>query len=1102
MKNFRTGIESLSPQQGTGLENGILEKDSSTQNRPPGPLSFGQESLWLFDQLGSNRSAYNLPQAFGLCGPLRIEPLQRALEHIVQRHESLRTNFISGNDAPMQIVRENKKFILPVIDLSAFSDLERENEVHQRLEKEGQRPFDLAQDPMLRALLLKLGDDDHILFLCVHHIAADDWSLGLLHKELSALYENFCAEKSSPLPDLDFQYSEFALQQRQPSESIARQSAYWKERLAGELPMLALSTDRPRPAQPTFRGAREQFKFPPSLLSALKDLSRREKATIHAVSLAAFEILLQRYSRQDDILVGCPIGTRHRRDLENLIGFFINTVPLRGDLSGNPAFQIFLRQVNRDVLGALTNQEVFWERLIQDLKLPRQPGRNPLFQVVFQYLPMPVQCPHLSGLAVEFFPVNTNGSQFDLALTLRSDGDDLLGELEYSTDLFNRATVRRMLGHYQILLESIVANPMQKIARLPLLTEEEKHQLLFDWNSVETSPEKIIPIHRLIEEQAARVPNQIAVRCGEKTLSYAELNRRANQLARYLNKIGAAPETPIGLCCERSPEMILAILAILKSGAAYVPLDPNYPKERLKLMLAATRAPIILTHSKLLENLPAHDGKIICIDTDWESIAKEGSENLDRPVSSENLAYIIFTSGSTGQPKGVLITHGNLSHSVAARLAHYPQLVKNFLLTFSFAFDGSVAGIFWALTSGGALTLPEEGSHQDPAELARIIERTKVSHTICLPSVYSLILENAEPEDLASLETVVVAGETSGNEVVEKHAKMIPGASLFNEYGPTEGTIWSTMAMLHPNREGKVTIGKPIRNVQVYLLDAEQSLVPAGVPGEIFIGGAGVARGYLNHPELTAEKFIPDPFRQNSGARLYRTGDLARFLDDGKIEFLGRLDHQVKIRGYRIELGEIETVLRNHPAVRDAVVIVRQETSGEKSLVAYAAASPESALKKSELRAFLKAKLPEYMLPSAFVILDELPLHPNGKLNRKALPAPDFRAEEANFAAPRTPVERQVAQIWIELLKVEPIGVNDNFFDLGGHSLLATQVVSRTRSLHRRELTLREFFNAPTIAGLSALLENSDETKSALPSIVPLSRKTKTDSAHELAVKV
>lgn len=1103
MSQLEERVRSLSPEKRLLLEARLMGKREparSAISRPVEmehtPLSFGQESLWLFDQLDFNRQAYNLPQAFQIGGPLQFEPLRKALETIVARHEALRTNIRLADGAPMQVVSEPASFALPMIDLSPLPSAQREQTASRHLETEGQRPFDLQNDLLLRASLLKLGAEEHILFLCAHHIACDDVSLKLLHRELSIFYDNFCAGKPSPLPVPEFQYRDFARRQREQfhSRAMAGQIAYWKERLAGELPCVELPGDHPR-ARQTFRGNCETFQFLPGLLPELRELSRREKVTVHVVALAVFQILLQRYTRQDDLIVGTPISTRHQRETQNLIGFFVNTVPLRGDLSGNPTFLELMRQVHRHMLGALANQEIFPEQLVRELKLPRQAGANPLFQTIFQFLATPAESLALSGLSVEFIHVNTRASHFDLALTLRGDGEFFSAEADYNADLFEAATIRRLMGRYQNLLESAVTNPEQKIGDLRLLTRAEEQQILSGFNSTTVSPAKPVFVHQLFETQAARVPDAVAVRCGDRTWSYSELNERANQLAHFLGKNGIGHETPIAVCFERSPEMILAVFALLKCGAAYVPLDPGYPGERLAFMLNETKAAFVLTTRRLAQNLPRHCGKNICIDSDWGIIGRETTENPKIEISPDALAYIIFTSGSTGRPKGVQVTHGNLAHSTGARLDYYTEPVQNYLLTFSLAFDASVAGIFWPLCSGGTLTICEDGSQQDPVEMIRLIQRARVSHVIFLPSVYELILENAAPDELCSLKTAVVAGEASEMSLVKKHARQLPDVWLFNEYGPTEGTVWCTVEKLHPNRIDKVTIGKPIRNAQVYILDPNRNLVPIGVPGELCIGGAGVARGYLNNAELMREKFFPDPFSSDKEARLYRTGDLARFLPDGKIEFRGRIDDQVKVRGYRIELGEIEAALRLHPAIRESAVIAREDASGQQSLVAYVVAS-QPAPKSSELRAFLKINLPDYMVPSAFVVMEKLPSHPNGKINRKALPAPDIEPEAENFVAPRTPVERQIAQIWTDLLKIKFVGVHDNFFDLGGHSLLATQVVSRIRSIHPGAPSLRDFFKSPTIAGLSVILENSSKTGPALPGIVPLPRKSSDLRAH------
>ena len=611
-------------------------------------------------------------------------------------------------------------------------------------------------------------------------------------KNLTSLYKGFSAGEPSALPELDFQYSDYAICQRErfQGEFAARQIAYWKDRLAGDLPVLELRTDRTRPAEQTFRGAVRSFKFSSHLLGAVKELSRRENVTVYSTLLAAFQILLQRYSAQDDILVGSPVGARHRTDTEKLIGYFINTVVLRSDLAGNPTFPQLLQQVHNNVLGALTNQDVPLERLVEELKVPRRAGYNPLVQVLFQYLAAPIHLPQFSDVTVEAMPLSTPTAKFDLTLTMRGSSGSLTGEIEFKTDLFEDDTIARLFGHYQTLLDAIVANPGRKIAGLPLLTTVERHQL---WNDAEVSHPKFDFIHALFEQQAVRNPNQIAVCYGNDALSYADLNRRANQLAHHLKKLGVGPETLVGLCMERSVEMILGILAILKAGGAYVPLDPGYPKERLAHMLEETNSPVVLTNKNLLEKIPQHHGQNLCIDTDWPTIASESEENCQSNVAPENLAYVIFTSGSTGKPKAVLVTHANLFHSTTARLVYYRDPVKNYLLISSLSFDSSVAGIFWTLASGGTLTLPQEGLHQDPGELIRLIQKNHISHFLSLPSLYHLILEIAAPQQLASLKVVIVAGESCRPELVERHHKKLKGnddaprtepTTLYNEYRP------------------------------------------------------------------------------------------------------------------------------------------------------------------------------------------------------------------------------------------------------------------------------------------------------------------------------
>lgn len=1038
------------------------------------PLSFGQESLWFLDQLESESALYHVPQAIRLRGPLNVEALRKSFEIILERHESLRTRFVSVAGKPMQFVSPHQPFVLPVVDLTGISDAERAWEIESRLDSEFRRPFNLAEDLLLRAGLLRLHEDEFILSINLHHIAADAWSVQLLHEELTALYESFCSGNAAFLPELECQYADFAVYQRElfQGEFAAGQIAYWKERLAGELPVLKLPTDRPAPERQTFRGALRHFNFSNTLRKALKEICCREKVTAFAVTLAAFQILLQRYSRQDDILIGCPMATRPQRKLESLIGYFVNTIVVRGDLSGNPTFLEFLYQLNRHIIGALSHQDVPLEHLVEELNVPRQPGRNPLVQVCFQFLAEPTSLPKFSNLAVEPIPIDPHIAKFDLTLVLSEASDGLVGEVEYNIDLFDRATIDRMIGHYETLLQSIVANPAQRIGELPLLTKKEEQQLLVEWNETAVPFPDELSLVDLFETQAAANPEAIAVIFEQEQLTWRELNERANRLAHHLKKLGVQCDELVGICMERSVEMLVAVHGVLKAGAAFFPLDPEYPSERLLYLLRDAQAPVLLCQKRFAEMAITEQTKVICLDAAWETFAGESSENIEVKPAAEDLAYVIYTSGSTGQPKGVMVPHRAICNHLFWMQSCFPLARPDRLLQkTSFSFDVAIWEIFAHVVSGVSLVMAKPGGHRDTAYLSELMAAKKIALLQTTPSALRALVAEPEFQNCKSLRYVMCGGEEMPADLPSQFAS-ISKAQLCNAYGPTEAAIDSTF-WLCPRQFDRtiVPIGRPIPNAEIYLFDAHLQLVPVGVPGELCIGGRGLARGYWRRPELTAEKFIRHPFRKNREARLYKTGDLARYLPNGDLEYLGRIDHQVKVRGFRIELGEIETMLRTCPAVREAVVAARANSSGENLLVAYWVAAAESAPTDSQLRAFLKTKLPDFMVPATFVKLESLPLMPSGKVDRNALPAPNFAPDASQFIPPRTLMEQQLAEIWVELLRLERVGVHDNFFDLGGHSLLATQAVSRMRFLNCGELTLREFFNSPTIAQLSAQLE-------------------------------
>ncbi len=1046
---------------------------SRRDNPGESPLSFAQERLWFLDQFIPHNPAYNIPIAFRIEGQLNNGVLEQCLNEIVQRHETLRTKFIAEEGRPIQATFPKFNLSIHYVNFENFVEKQLQSITIRLAVEEAQKPFDLTRDALVRAKLLCLSAEEHVLLLTMHHAVSDGWSLGVLLRELAVLYEAFSKGKPSPLPVLPIQYGDFAVWQRQrlQGEVLETQLDYWKQNLSGSLPVLDLPTDRPRPSRQTFRGAKRSLNFPKPLLEALKTLSQQQGVTLFMTLLTAFKVLLYRYTGQEDILVGAPVAGRNQIETENLIGFFVNVLVLRTDLSGNPTFRDCLERVRKVVLGAYNHQEVPFEKLVETLQPERDLSYSPLFQVMFALQNTPMPSLEFSGLTLSPLAVDNGTAKFDLTLDLSETSDGIDGFIEYNTDLFDGDTIARMVGHFQTLLEAIAANPQQRVSELPLLTAAERHQLLVEWNDTQAEYPKDVCIHQLFEAQVEQTPEAVAVVFEDQQLTYRELNTRANQLAHHLQTLGVGPEIMVGICIERSLEMVVGLLGILKAGGAYVPLDPAYPQERLAFMLSDSQTPVLLTQKKLMTGLTDQKARVVCLDTDWEVISQEHEGNLVSDVKPRNLAYTLYTSGSTGRPKGVVIEH----HSPVA-LLHWAREVftaeqlAGVLASTSICFDLSVFELFVPLSWGGKAILAENALYLPTLSAAQDVTLINT-----VPSAIAELLRiDGVP---TSVQTVNLAGEPLQNSLVQKLYQQDTIQQVFNLYGPSEDTTYSTFVLLKKGDRQSPTIGRPIANTQIYILDAHLQPVPIGVRGELHISGAGLARGYLNHSELNEEKFIFNSFRNKPGTRLYKTGDLARYLPDGNIEFLGRIDHQVKIRGFRIELGEIEAVLAQHPEVREAVVIAREDQINNKHLVAYVVPpNQEEGTTPSELCRFLKKKLPDYMVPSAFVSLEAMPLTPNGKIDRRALPVPDqgSRSElEGIFVAPRTPVEEEMARIWAEVLGIKQIGVHDNFFELGGHSLLATQLISRLREAFQVELPLRDLFEAPTVADQTLAIEKS-----------------------------
>jgi amino acid adenylation domain-containing protein len=1059
------------------------------------PLSFAQQRLWFLDQLFPGSPLYNIPTFIRARGRLNLRALEKCFSEIVSRHKVLRTTFSTREGQPVQIIAPAAPQLFTVVDLSELPSAQRESEAKRLAARQAVQGFDLSTGPLLRVCVVRLSPEDHVVLLTMHHIVSDGWSMGVLVREVVAHYQAFVAGQSSPLPPLPIQYVDYAVWQRERlnGEAFEQQVEHWKKTLAG-VSVLELPLDHPRASMQSNRGASVNVHVGPQVTARLKELAQGEESTLFMVLIAAWQVLLMRYTGQEDITVGTPIVGRTQPETERLIGFFINMLVLRTDLTGAPSFRQLTRRVREVVLAAFAHQDVPFEKLVEELHPERDLRQTPLFQTVMALQNVPEETAQIGDL--QLTPLNAEGgtAKFDLMLGLIERAGELMGGIEYKTELFDAATIERLGSHFEQLLECIAANPDERIDRYPLLSTAERQQLLVEWNDTRKEFASEATLHELFEAQVRRTPNAIALSYNDTSLTYLELNERSNQLAHYLRSLGVGPDIPVALCLERGIEMIVGILGVLKAGGAYLPLDPVYPGERLAFMLDDAKPRVLVTQQGLLDRLPADQMKVVCIDAEWEIIAAHSNDNPPQLTTSDLTAYIIYTSGSTGRPKGTLVTHLNVTRLLTATESVFQFKSDDVWTLFhSYAFDFSVWEIWGALLYGGRLVVVPYLVSRTPHDFYSLLCREGVTVLNQTPSAFRQLITaeetNVEKEESEKLKLrlVIFGGEALEIQTLRgwfaRHGDQRP--LLVNMYGITETTVHVTWRLLRSedvnDRVGS-PIGIPLEDLQVYVLDRRQELVPVGVWGELYVGGGGVCRGYLNRPELTAQRFIPNPFGANAGSRLYRTGDVGRYLPDGELEYLGRADAQVKVRGFRIELGEIESVLASHPAVRQCIVTARTNEDGVR-LVAYVVSETDERQVNGQLRQHLLHQLPDYMVPSDFVFLEALPLTPNGKVNRQALPAPGqssaVRREE--FVAPRDTLELKLANIWEEVLKIQPIGVMDDFFELGGHSLMAVRLSALVETTLGKRIPLTTLFKGATVEQLANLLRGNGESETWSP---------------------
>lgn len=1088
-------LKNLTPQQRRELMAQLMAAEAQEQLHP---ASCTQERLWFLDRFAPGTATYTMVTTVRLTGPLSLEALQQSIHALVQRHESLRTIFKEENDRPVQIVRERMDVPVVLVDLSGHSEAAANQKAMQFIERQVREPFDLAQGPLFRVHLIRLAPQEHLLLLCIHHIIGDGWSNGILCDELCTLYNDAKAGRISNLAPLPIQFADYALWERQRLErgELDGQIEQWRQLLAGAPALLELPTDRPRPQAESHRGQRLQFQMNPALVDGLKKLARSEGGTLYMAMLSIFNILLFRHSGQSDIVVGTPVANRNRSEIEGVVGFFANTLPMRVRFEAQQNIRNIIRLVREAALSLYATSEVPFERLVQELRPARNLSHAPIFQVMFSYDSTPARHWNLDGIEARIIKIDTATSKFDLMFHFEDSPQEMNGSLEFNTDLFNLDSAQRMVQHFLALASAAIETPEQPIASLPMLQPLERDQVVNQFNAtqVDYGRESQQCLHTLFEAQAHRTPLAVALRFEDRQVTYAQLNERADAVATLLQAAGVGPDVLVAVFMDRSIEMVVALLATLKSGGAYVPIDPSYPANRIAFMLQDSSAALLLTQPHLEQHLSMHRGQIICLNA-------EGSVNPARPMvgtralhsraASDNKCYVIYTSGSTGRPKGVAIPHRAIVNHMLWMRSEFPLTADDRVLQKTpTSFDASVWEFYAPLISGAQLVMAAPDIHRSPGELIQAVIDHRITTLQLVPTMLEAMLEQPQLRQCMSLKRVFCGGEALTSHMVRRLRAALPGVEIINLYGPTEASIDATFWRCTVSEEALTTqpIGRPIANMQAFILSAQMQPQPIGVPGELHLSGSGLAHGYLNQPSLTAERFIQNPFREQPDDRLYKTGDLARHRADGVIEYLGRVDHQVKLRGHRIELGEIETVIARQPGIAACVVVVRHDDPANPLLTAYLVRSPGATTDEATLRQAARQDLPDYMTPAAFVWLDEFPRLPSGKIDRASLPPPQRSSELTTIDEPRNPLEEALVTIWRQVLKIDRVGIHEGFFDLGGHSLMAAQIISRIRTVHGVELPLRAIFESPTVAGLALAMQQVPKNAAAAGPIKRITR--------------